>query len=228
MGLGFRCILTRLQLTPQPCHVFSEDLTYFFYGRAAYRVNSDEPPTELLVFPPICFVLKPDCISTIERIYPFDSGAFKYYEDYMYKDQTLASFSLHTGLDVPQRVVTAFFGSNERYYYGKAVDSIAFDPLDYEVECYHALIKNPGKSIHDDRRSSIEIQTKVAVTLSKDTVLAVVLPISLYDSPQVKNTIIREWKAKALTYPSYHMKTEGYVALIYDRIEKYLRREKLL
>src|SRR3989344_871882 len=157
-------------LQPQLCPILNEALLYFFYGRPAYRPNSASPPTSAPGHAPVCFVLAPDCLPSIQRIYPFDSGAFKFYSAQLHDRMTLDDFALDPQPDTAPRVVGAFFGSNEAYYDGRAISAKTFDPLELEAQCYHNLVLEKGTTTYDDRRGTIEITVKSSLTLSSSTV----------------------------------------------------------
>jgi hypothetical protein len=219
----FRTILATATLQPTWCDVFKEDLLYLFYGRPEYKPSHERPPTSHLGGASICFILSPDCLSSIKRIYPFDSGAFarQLYKAQLLDGMTLEDFSLPAVADIPPRVVRSFFGSNENYYFGNAVESKSIDPLEYEVQCYYNLIREQGTADYDDRRSSIEISTTASITLSDTSVKAVVLPKNLLDSTSV-NTTLRSWKAKIYPYPVHRCRPIEFMAFIFAAVQAHL------
>ena len=106
------------RLRPQSCDVFEpERLTYFFYGRSAYRPNQDENPNSLHHYLPVCLIFKPEASIAIKRVFPFDSGAFQhdFYRSYLHKDMMLGDFLLEANPESPGRIVRRFFTDNTNY-----------------------------------------------------------------------------------------------------------------
>jgi hypothetical protein len=108
-------ILTSDLLQPRKCPYFNEDLLYLFYGRPSYRPNAKELASSLSFMAPVCFVLRPESLSFIARMFPFDSGAFHngLFQDFLHPQMTIADFALEPDLQNPARLVNGFFGSNE-------------------------------------------------------------------------------------------------------------------
>ena len=212
-------------LEPQPDLVLDDIRLYLYYGRPAYRPNSGSPPTSVPGYAPVCFVLAPDCLPSIERIYPFDSGAFsgKFYAPHVHDRMTLDDFALDPQPGMAARVVGAFFGTNEAYFYGTAIRTKTFDPLELEAQCYYNLIVEQGTTSYDDRRGTIEITIKVPLTLSSSTVRAVVLPKTLLDSPEVQTTL-KAWGAEILSYTTSHAKPTEFISQIRAKTEEYLKQ----
>jgi len=109
-GYNIDELMTSKAIVPRPCNVFiGESLNYFFYGKPSYKISSGAAQAESWEMP-VCFVVSFDAISSIKRIYPFDSGAFsnKRYPHYitmMDRDK----FEAGTSKDVPARIIGAFF-----------------------------------------------------------------------------------------------------------------------
>jgi len=98
----------------------------------------------------------------------------------------------------------------------------------FEAECDYELIQTKAKTAFDDRRSSIEIQTVESVTLSKDTVYAVVLPESFLENESIQNTVIEIWQAKIVEYPSYRSEPDFLIPIIIDRVCQFFKKEGLI
>jgi hypothetical protein len=62
------------------------------------------------------------------------------------------------------------------------------------------LIKTPGESDFDQRRSAIEVQTKQAISL-KNNLQFVILPVSFLEQVNVAKAIER-WRCFPITYNS--------------------------
>lgn len=238
-GYGFREFLEDQKLKPGPCNVFNEELLYLFYGRPAYRVGSEVEPTKFNFFFPVCILLNPECIKVVKRLYPFDSGAFatNLYSEYMHKNFNLDNFLVNPNPnapgqipfpETPAHIISSFFDNNRNYYDDNIRESVGFGSLDFEAQSYYELIKSKRQSIFDDRRSAIEIQTDEIIPLSSDTVCAVVLPQAFMDDEKIKATIVGNWNAKLLTYPSYRSEPAFFIPFIMDNVRNFLQDEGLI
>jgi hypothetical protein len=120
-GYRFRDILENPRLRPSQCHVFNEQLTYFFYGRPAYRAASTKKATSLDSFSLISILFKSDALPTPKRVFPFDTGAWHrgLFASYMHPKMTLSNFELAPSLAEAQKLVHLFYGNNTRYYMGE-------------------------------------------------------------------------------------------------------------
>ena len=68
-GLGLRSILREGELQTEPCPVFDDEpLLYLFYGRPAYRVNSQVLSSAIDAYAPVCFILRPGSVKAPRRI----------------------------------------------------------------------------------------------------------------------------------------------------------------
>ena len=238
-GYCFREILNNSELQPKRCDVFKhDDLIYLFYGRPAYRSGAGVKSTSLSMFYPVCFLLDPHCFEKVKRVFPFDSGAFSnnLFEDFLHRDMTLDNFLVDPNPlspgeipspETPARIVSTFYESNKEYYRGVVKDSIDLTPLDFEAEAYYEWIKTKRQTSYDDRGSSIEIQLDFPISLSKDTVKAVVLPTILLDDDHVKNVILTEWEAEPLDYSTYHASPSTFTIAVLREVDQYLQTENL-
>lgn len=224
-GYSGRDIIDNKELCPDMCPVFNENLLYFFYGRPAYRVGDTKNATSQICFMPVCFVLKPEAVSSIKRIFPFDSGAFNrnMFEKYMHPKMKKEDFFLDISLDMASRVVSFFYGSNYKYYSGEVQQPEI--PCDqFEVESYYQLIADKNKTDHDDRCSTIELQTDNVTRIIKDNILLLVLPICFLDDKNVKQ-FITEWGVKYIGYKTYHGKVLEYMSELRKIVEDFLKEK---
>ena len=221
------------KLTPKECEMFKEDLIYLFYGVPSYRVSDSVGTVTDYSLYPVCFVLDLNGFTQIERIYPFDSGAFYNgrYGDYIKEYREIDDFCLGTDPDIPKSVVEVFFGSNRNYYLGEYNRILDIAVSDFEVQEYYNMISATGESRShlDRRRSSIEIHTKQELVLDKNNVLLVVLPESVMDDTMVKRTINQIWQADFRTYATHRFSAPGdFDEVIYNLIRNYLKEEGVL
>ena len=74
-SMGLRSILREGELQTEPCAVFDDEpLLYLFYGRPAYRVNSQVLSSAIDAYAPVCFIVRPGSVKAPRRIFPFDRG----------------------------------------------------------------------------------------------------------------------------------------------------------
>ncbi len=170
-------------IVPQTCDVFKgEALTYFFYGRPAFRPNLDAEPSGLAHYFPVCLLFKPDILIDVRRVFPFDSGAFDrgFYTKYLHRNMKLGDFGLEPDMTCPGKVVSLFFGSNAAYLTGKIGATPKLDPSEFEAQSYIALLQAKDGNALDSRGSSIEVQTATNVNIA-ETVSAIILPSTFAD-----------------------------------------------
>tara|TARA_B100000700_G_scaffold314845_1_gene402020 strand:- start:442 stop:1053 length:612 start_codon:yes stop_codon:yes gene_type:complete len=165
-------ILEERGLQPSLCTEFEEELLYFFRGRPAYKQSSEGEEASHWQLP-TCFIY--DTLPNIEqmRTFPFDSGAFKQgrYPAYI-RLMPIDEFEM-AGSDASDRIVEAFFGDIESYLSGTAKNEQQFSE-DYEVSAFDAevmalrrLASDGTPKSFDDRRFTIEIQTKQRIDFDK-------------------------------------------------------------
>ncbi|KJR41128.1 hypothetical protein MCHI_002974 [Candidatus Magnetoovum chiemensis] len=223
-GRDLSSIIASEKIQTSDCPVFNEPLAYFFYGKPAYRVSSGKEATSDPVYMPVCFVLSPDAVDNPTRIAAFDTGAFSrglFLNKINFKG-TVADFLLKPSMDMPARLVSAFYKSNWHYFYGKPVSSISSRCV--AIRCYHDLISDKSPSPYDDRCETVEIQIDKFLELNKERVLMVILPQELMDHENIKRTITRVWKAKLKTYTIYRANPIEFTSFIYDKVSEFLKR----
>jgi hypothetical protein len=118
---AFEQIGKTLQLQPMPCPTFRQNLIYLFYGGLFHRGPSC--PTPQAGQYPVGLLFGPEILDSVERIYPFDTGAMaagKYgnWQSRMrpFRERLLAG--KRGDSSAPQRLVRLFFGTNANYQVG--------------------------------------------------------------------------------------------------------------
>jgi hypothetical protein len=220
----FRSILYDAKISLTPCSVFKkEHLSYFFYGRPAYRTAKGTKSVSSACFFPVCILIEIETFTKPKRIFPFDTGAFTsgLFGDYFHRKMQLKDFALKSDITTPAKVVSFFYGSNVSYYNGTS-QFIALPPLEFEAQCYYELIRNTRSTQFDDRRSSIEVQSNHEVILGKDIVKLVILPTVFLDYSDVVDIIMKEWGSELRTYHINHCSPNEYMSLIYKEVRDYL------
>jgi hypothetical protein len=223
----FQKIAESNMLSPADCPVFGQPLLYFFYGRPAYRVNSEEESSNLLFLAPVCLIFDGSVISKANRIYPFDSGAFSrnFFKRFMHDGMGMNNFSLKVTRDTPSKVVAAFFGTNKNYYDGKVLDIINTKDSCFEIEAYVDLIRYTARDSMDNRNSSIEIQIDKTISLSEPQLRAVVVPNALLDRKLFIDRV-KMWGATPLPYRWVsRLKPSEYTSEIFSIVSDFLENE---
>jgi hypothetical protein len=215
-----------------PCEVFNEHLTYFFYGRPAYRDSSATKPVRDIGFYPICFVFKPGAISaTPRRLYPFDSGAFQegLYEPAIPASHELLTYEVLATTESARRIVRGFFDADEPYLANQPKVGLLFKPGEIEADSYYHLINGGGDPDCDDRCSAIEVQIDVDLDLSARVLMAVVLPNSFLEDAPLREALLKVWRAVPLAYDAdlgmRPLEFHGYVRNI---VRSFYRRLRLI
>lgn len=231
---NIRAILNGDSLKPQPCDVFhGEDLTYFFVGRPAYKHSSDHSSAEAWELP-CCFVFEASSVTSIKRVYPFDSGAFASgrYPTYI-GAMPLKEFEV-SGDECIGKIIGSFFGSPSRYFKLSPKSREDFEqefslnPLDAELSAAIRLAAEGTPTGFDDRRFTIEVQSDSEINLGAINPIAVILPEIYLDVEGILETIEGKWNAEAIGYPIYPLSLSSYYAVIYKEIHKLYERRGFL
>jgi hypothetical protein len=212
-------------LAPQPCPVFNEPLLYLFYGRPAYRSKIGSAPSTDIAYCPVCFVFKPYTISAeVIRVFPFDSGASKggLFEPHVSRTDT-DSFQLSATLESARRTINLFFETNAKFFVGEPKRDLMIPCAELEAISYYQLVSHDGDDAYDDRRSAIEVQARSAIAL-RDTLLAVILPLSFLQDPNIRKVVVEEWRTYPITYSTVRGTIPSeYVRVITEKLRSYLQ-----
>jgi hypothetical protein len=224
-GLAFRGMLDSGGLNAEPCPVFDDEpLLYLFYGRPAYRVNSQRLSSAIDAYAPVCLVLRPNCLNSLKRVFPFDSGAFQgeRFVEAMHRKMLLEDFALDANLQAPRKLINLFFGDRDRYYRNAPLQEIAIPALSFEALSYHILITSRHENDFDERISAIELQTQHNLDLSVHAE-AVVLPDAF-----ATDEVLQRLAAFQITVLPYdyipRLRPESYTGAIYTIVRDYYRR----
>lgn len=213
-------ILRDRAIEPRNCQVFkNEKLSYLFYGRPSYKLNDDDAATKYWQLPTV-FIFDAD-VCQVERLYPFDSGAF---ENKMYPSffgmMPREEYELRGFADYPQKIVSAFFVDAERYFKLKPrkeddfLHRYSVATTDEEIRALYDLISANENKV-DDRRFSIEVQTKDRLDISLGKCRAMIIPEEYLESEEVIETCV-DLNIDILSYPTYPLKQEMYYYAIYN------------
>lgn len=191
------------EIKPRRCEVFRENLIYLFYGRPAYRPSVGKFPDENLDVCPVCFVFKPGTVSKdTSRIFPCDSGAVHndLFLPYISRGD-LTHLELAPQIESARKLISLFFDSNDAYFHGRAKSSIGITPTGI-VKKYHDLLLKTGSGKYDDRRSAIEVQSRLPISL-KDQLLYVLLPRELLNEQKIRTAIFNDWRCDPIPYDTF-------------------------
>ncbi|MFL9503904.1 hypothetical protein ACJMQP_27975 [Rhodopseudomonas palustris] len=227
---AFRNVLSTGEIKAlKKCPVFGEYLTYFFYGRPAFKVEIENPEQRIIDdYLPAALVLKASAISRVKRIYPFDSGAFagEYYRGAHHADAKLEDYLLDPTINSAKKVVGAFFETNSRYFFGDCIKTCTVNPFDApEVHAHFELISGSTGVEVDDRRYTIEVQTEEEIDLSS-SLLAFVIPHAWLASESVQDFLRLHPSVLPLSYSRYvGMSIQSSHGAMFERIHDYLVSE---
>ncbi|MEE8059094.1 MAG: hypothetical protein V3T17_14845 [Pseudomonadales bacterium] len=223
-GYAFREVVEQKKLKTSPCNVYKgESLLYFFYGRPSYRTSRNIGPVSHEAFMPVVILLSPDAVRSPKRIAPFDTGAFDsmLFEAHMHPEMDRDDFLLEPQMDMPSRLVSKFYGSNEQYYNANPIH-LDISPLEFEAKSYYSLISSKVRTSYDDRKETVEIQTEKDIALNQSNVQLIVLPNVFMDNDELRDTIISDWQSDVRTYPIHHGDPNEYLGFLYREVESYL------
>jgi len=214
------------ELVPHSCDVFvGEPLLYFFYGRPSYRVNSNQPPTSLDHYLPVCLLFRSASTFPIKRIFPFDTGGFEkdLYADALHKDMKLEDFGLDPDPSTPGKVISLFFGTVDAYLRARPLSALKLDPKELEAISFHALISSRLSNNVDNRSSGVEIQLEGRLDL-RGNIEAIILPGPLLESQQI-SAKLSQGGIVPLPYPQIdRQRPSEYVTKIFDLCYEYYSR----
>ncbi len=171
-------------IKPQHCDVFKRPLSYFFYGRPAFRVKGDGP-IKIESACPVCFVFQPNLIDKAANLFPFDTGAFqaRMYKSSVMEEMKVEDFQFQAKDNQPGALLETAFSSPLDYMQGKAKEAGHFQAVvekwEFHAQAYVELIVSKGRNEADDRVYSVEIQVEEEVLL-KGNLIAVVVPHTLW------------------------------------------------
>lgn len=196
------------------CPVLNENVTYTFYGRAAFRRDDDSVPSNLIFEMPTVLILDPASVPQPKYTFAFDSGAFMagMFDHCLNDHMPLFDFSLEPTVLSGARIARNFFGGSEGYLKNQISDFPQIPVHQFEAISYSQLLRAEGRSNRlDDRVSTVEIIFDKSLDL-RATVRAAVLPSQIADEPTIggrlKSLGIRvdeyEW-TPGLRPSEYHM-----------------------
>lgn len=205
---GLRGVIDSKGVDIADCSVFGEKLSYWFYGRPAYKLGDIHFGSKALYHAPVCLIANPKNFPTPKRAFPFDSGAFdgRKFNGIMPKKASLADFELEPSFKAAQRVVGKFYESNEEYLLANPKQNITHNNWDFELSAYHTLIRaaQDGHEAQrfDERSSSIEFQFAGRIPFPS-AFDAIVLPSPLLNGDDKYTGAIKKSGLHLIPYPVF-------------------------
>jgi hypothetical protein len=160
-AVGARDILTSKEIAPQDCKIFGQDISYFFYGRPAYRIAADGA-VKVESSCPFCFMFEPSLAADVAHYFAFDTGAFskRLYTRHLEEEMNVEDFEIGNKYANANKLISVVFEDIHAYLSGNtsrihdaSTISTAFDS---HVRAYLALLASHGRNEPDDRVCSIE------------------------------------------------------------------------
>jgi hypothetical protein len=185
-GVAAEDIIRTEQIATEPCKIFNEPLAYFFYGRPAYRLNSDDV-VKLEGACPYCFIFEPELIHDASAIHAFDTGAFdkRLYKHVLMDQMNLEDFLLERDARRPNKLIARVFASLSAYLDGDLASmvnpDVGAEAWEFHARAYLHLLASHGRNEPDDRICSIEVVFGRPIPLA-GALKAVVVPHTLWSS----------------------------------------------
>lgn len=219
-------IIAAGRVLPSPCDVFTgEDLSYFFYGRPAYKRARRSQVSKYWELPSV-LIFQYDAV-TAKRVYPFDTGGFEHYPDFI-TEMPMNEFEVNSTIDAPHKIVGSFFVNPDRYFRMNPRDGRDFKQRfdigvdEEEVLALQELFVAYSEKV-DDRRATIELQSDVELELKSGELLAVVFPEEYVESDTFMDSLAA-LGADALPYASHPLNQQMYYSTIYTTVFEYYRK----
>jgi hypothetical protein len=183
-GIGLQDIARAQLISSNNCKTLKEEMSFFFYGRPAFRVSGDGS-IKAEAACPTCLIFKPELIEKAEKIHAFDTGAFgkRIYKHIILDEMQISDFSLENDSSRPNKLIKRVFGSKQVYFDADTNQTLKSDTgaesWEFHAKAYLDLINSPGRNEPDDRVCTIEVVFKGELKLS-DQLIAVVVPHTLW------------------------------------------------
>ena len=184
------------------CKYYKKDLIYLFYGKPAYKLRRDaSPTTRLLGDAAVCFVLNTNELPNMHRAFALDTGAAfgNRYNDNLPGKVSIDDFEMEAHCNSAAKLVSAFFGNNEKYVDGIVKSEIEISGLDVISDAYKAIATTVVSTEFDERACTCELQYAVEIELNKDSVRCIVMPHIMGGERWVQEKM-SEWGVQPILY----------------------------
>jgi len=221
-------MLVQGEIRTRPCPVYDDrPMVYLFYGRPAFKPLANMVAGGIKEHLPMCLVLDAKLLGRAVRLLPFDSGGFDRYAPFV-QPLDRVNFELTPRRDIPRRIVSAFYETNQAYFQQMPVrreDDISL--LHPEARAIARLAHDNAVADDDDRRATIEVQLEENVSLA-EALKAIVGPPFLMDEPATLDAI-RVSGAVPITYETYgRQRPTFYASQLYERVQRFFKRRRVL
>ena len=195
----------------------SRDVTYFFYGRPAYRPGKIGVTTTKLDSRPVCLMFRKGDLPPATNVYPFDTGALHDGRYAPYLDGvTFAELNCGSVIEAEGKIVRRYFSDNESYFFGREMAVLTPAATSNVAIAFHSLLRSDREIECDDRLLSIELLQDSEFAI-KTTLRSVVLPIFLRADPDV-SPILNEWKKAGIQIEPYQPQGHSSAGMEVERI----------
>ncbi len=180
-------------LSPQYCNVMKTDLTYFFYGRPAYRPGKINLTNKDKDSRPVCLLFDKKSVPSRVGVYPCDTGAQlrNYYSPFLDGVSISDLYCITIG-EAEGRIVSRYFGKNDDYFYGQELSTLIPAPISSVAVAFHNLLTSNRASACDDRSRSLDVTQNVDFSLHT-CLRSVFLPDFLAADAVVK-PVVTDWE----------------------------------
>lgn len=183
-GLVAEDIIRDKCIKPSEDKVFDKPLSYFFYGRPAYRISGDGS-IRIEAACPFCFIFEPNLIKSATALHAFDTGAFakRMYKSKIMDEMAIEDFSLEKSHERANKIINCLFLDKNAYFDGDITKigdlDLYADAWDFLARGYLELIRSRGRNEPDDRICSIEAVFAEDVRI-EGSLRSVVVPHTLW------------------------------------------------
>lgn len=232
-GYSFRSILESSNIETYKCKVFNEDYLYTYYGIPSYR-KSSESATKNMAYFPVCFILNYDNIPKLDKLYPFDTGAFctmpDIKKDHFHSKMDISDFELEPNIVEAVKIVEKFYNTNNKYLENDpCVRTCDFEETEFEARSYTSLISSEANTKYDNRVSTIELIYKQMILLNKESLTQVILPHNFLDDPFIEDTLITKFNIiSPLTYYTIKGNPNENFGSVYNEYRKFAYSNNLI
>lgn len=193
-----------VSLAPQPCPVMKNPLTYFFYGRPAYRPGPISPTNRDYDSRPVSMLFRREAVNSITGIYPCDTGAHDrgFYSPFL-DGVTFPDLDCVSITAAEKRIVSRFFSTNDSYFYGDELSPLNPPPNSDTGAKFYSLLTSSRITDCDDRSQTVEM-TQDQTQILDGALESVVIPDFLLAESLVM-TALRRWESGGTVIRPYRL-----------------------
>lgn len=226
-------ILDEGKLSPAPCDVFEgKDYLYLYYGIPAYRLNFYKATGNPAAFP-VCFIIDYEKTPDLNRLFPFDTGAFSRVPDfkdkYMDRDMQVEHFELHPYITEAPKLIEKFYTSNSNYVMRKkTVREEDIDVTNAEALSYFSIIQDITNGVLDNRISTMELLFNTEIELNNESLIHIIAPDRFIENTKIQNALDKLGVTSKAGYSHVPGNPNEYFGLIYNYYLSFLREKTFI